>query len=157
MMAKLTKKEIKKRIKDGWIYARMWFEVLALTKEAADASLKQHVEKLEKFPDIIIVNKRFMKVKKVKKPFRDIEQAFSKVVRTEVLVKNVEALVYITIMFGPSAVEIIEPLEFKLSIATVQSIVNTFADLVHRFAAMKGGLMIPIAYAEDLMKRRQRR
>lgn len=156
-MHKVDEKEIKKKVKEGWIHARMWFEVLALTKEAADASLKQHVEKLEKFPDITIIRKQFMKVKKVKKPFKNLEEAYSKVVKTEVLVKNIEALVYVTIMYGPSAVELIEPLEFKLSIATVQSIVNTFADLVHRFAAMKGGLMIPIAYAEDLMKRKQRR
>jgi len=40
--------EIKEKIQKGRIYSKMWFDVLAATKEAAEESLRNHIEKLKK-------------------------------------------------------------------------------------------------------------
>lgn len=140
------KEKIEKMIKEGWILADLWFEVLAIKKEAAERSLKNHVKKLEEFEDVKIVEKSFKKTKKVRISKDKI--GYSKISKVRLLAKNIEALIFVTIMFGPSAIEIIKPEKFEFSLATVQSIVNTFADLIHRFAAIKGGMIIPVVHVK---------
>ena len=135
--------EIKEKVQKGWIHSKMWFDVLAVTKEAAEESLRNHIEKIKKLDNCIVVNENFKETIEVEKPISKVDKAYSKAVEIEVLTKDVETLLSITIFFAPSAVEILEPESLKISAISIQAIMNTVADLLHRFASQGvGGVVI---------------
>jgi len=135
--------EIKEKVKKGWIYSRMWFDVLAATKEAADESLKNHINKIKKLDNCIIIKEDFKETIEVEKPIPRIDKAYSKAAEIEILTKDVETLLSVTIFFAPSAVEVLEPESLKINATTIQTIMNTVADLLHRFASQGiGGVVI---------------
>lgn len=135
--------EVKEKVQKGWIHSKMWFEVLAATKEAAEESLRNHIEKMKKLENCVVVKENFKEVIEVEKPLPNVEKAYSKVAEVEILTKDIETLLNITIFFAPSAVEVLEPESLKVSAATIQIIMNTVADLLHRFASQGvGGVVI---------------
>jgi ABC-type Na+ efflux pump permease subunit len=100
--------EIKEKIQKGWIYSKMWFDVLAATKEAAEESLRNHIEKLKKIENCLVVKEDFKETIEAEKPLPRIEKAYSKAAEIEILTKDIETLLSITIFFAPSAVEVLE-------------------------------------------------
>jgi hypothetical protein len=135
--------EIKEKVEKGWIHSKMWFDVLAATKEAAEESLKTHIEKIKKLENCIVVRENFQETIEVEKPLPRVEKGYSKAVEIEILTKDIETLLSITIFFAPSAVEVLEPDSLKISAASIQTIMNTVADLLHRFASQGiGGVVI---------------
>ena len=136
------------KLKEGWVKSKLWFEILAGSKETAEKSLKEHVKKIETIDGVEILDKKFeetIEVKKLPEKFKlmKLKKAFSKVVEVTLVTDSVEKLLLVVMLFGPSGVEILEPKEFKLSLATVQTIMNSVADMMHRFAASSvGGVMI---------------
>jgi len=135
--------EIKEKVQKGWIHSKMWFDVLAVTKEAAEESLRNHIEKIKKLENCIVIKEDFKEAIEVEKPLPRVEKAYSKAVEVEVLTKDIETLLSITIFFAPSAVEVLEPESLKITATTIQTIMNTVADLLHRFASQGvGGIVI---------------
>lgn len=135
--------DIKEKIANGWIYSRVWFDVLAITKEAAEESLKEHVNKLKKIENCLVIKEKYEETIEQEKPLPKIDKAYSKAVEVELLTKDLETLLQIVIFFAPSAVEVIEPKEYKIKAGTIQTLMNTVADLLHRFAAQGvGGVVI---------------
>jgi len=135
--------EIKEKVQKGWVYSKMWFDVLAVTKEAAEESLKNHIEKIKKLENCVVVKENFKETIEVEKPLPRVEKAYSKAAEIEVLTKDIETLLSITIFFAPSAVEVLEPESLKITSTTIQTIMNTVADLLHRFASQGvGGIVI---------------
>lgn len=140
---RMNKNEIKKFLDKGWILSRMMFEVLAIEKKAAEASLKSHIEKLKKFPDSKLLKENFGRTEKVKLEKGKIKEGYSKIAEIEILIKNLEAMLFIVMAFGPSSVEIIEPKEIKVNISTIQNIMNSVAEMMHKFASQGiGGIII---------------
>ena len=135
--------EIKEKVQKGWIHSRMWFDVLAATKEVAEESLKNHIEKIKKLENCVVLREDLKETIEVEKPLPRVEKAYSKAAEIEVLTKDIETLLSITIFFAPSAVEVIEPESLKINAASIQTIMNTVADLLHRFASQGiGGVVI---------------
>lgn len=135
--------DIKERIENGWIYSRVWFDVLAITKEAAEESLKNHIEKLKKLDGCLIIKEKYEETIEQEKPLKNVEKAYSKAAEIEILTKDLETLLQVVIFFAPSAIEVIEPIEYKIKANTIQVVMNTVADLIHRFAAQGiGGVVI---------------
>jgi len=77
------------------------------------------------------------------------------VVKTKILAKNIYALIFATIVYAPSSVIIIKPEKFSFDLITVQTIINTFADLIHRISKIGGKIIIPLPYQKDLSKQDQ--
>ncbi|MEM0476110.1 MAG: hypothetical protein QW367_00525 [Candidatus Aenigmatarchaeota archaeon] len=144
-------KEIENKIKEGYILAEMWFEVVALEKNIAENALKEHIKKLREFNDIIVIDEEYLKAKKIK----NIEKGYSAAAKAKILAKNIYALVFATIMYAPSSVIIIKPEKFNFDLITVQTIINTFADLMHRISKIGGKIIIPLPYQKDLSKQNQ--
>ncbi len=139
----MIKEEIRENLDKGWILSNLWFEVMAIDRKITEKSLKEHMRKLKKTDDTILVSKKFDKVQKVKDPTPTVKSAYSQIVETRVLTKNIEALLFIVMAFAPSSIEIIEPKELKVGIDTLQGIMNSVADMMHRFAAMGvGGVVV---------------
>ncbi len=139
----LTKEEIKERLEKGWIKSRVNFEIMAVDKEIATKTLEEHVEKLKKVPDNSVLNEKFGEILEVKPPPREIKQAFSQIVEVEVLSKDIEALLFIVVGFAPSSIEVLEPKEMTIKFQTIQYIMNSVSEIMHRFAAEGvGGVVV---------------
>lgn len=140
----LEKEEIGEKIEKGWIRSRVWFEVLAVKKEIALSSLKTHLEKLGKQDGIRIISEKLEEAKSVEKPMSNVDEGFSQAAEVELLSDSVETLLSVVIFFVPSAVEILEPKKLTVEDRSVQVIMNSVADLIHRYAAREiGGYLIP--------------
>lgn len=139
----LTKEQVAEKLKQGWVQAAMMFEVLAITEEAAKEALQSHVGKMENDGLVSMIKKEFLQVEKVDKPVKGIETGFSQVCNTEFMAKNFDTLVQIVLEFGPASVEILKPDKYQMSAGEAHNILNTMAEMMHRFAAAGfGGIVI---------------
>jgi len=137
------KEIIKKRMKEGWIKAWFAIEAMAVSEEVVENALKEHIEKLSKTKDTMLLEKKFSEIKEVPNPPREIEKAFSQVSEVTILTKDLFTLINISILFGPSAIEILEPNESKIKIDEMQNIVNVVTGIIHRFASIGvGGIVM---------------
>jgi len=128
-----------KKLKEGWIKSWMMIEALAVSEEAVKSALEKHVEKIGREKDVMVAKSDFKDVQKVDKPFPNVETAYSYVVELEVLTRNYDKLAFIVLNYAPSAIEILEPKKIAMDAGEAQGILNTLADMVHKFVAMHGG------------------
>lgn len=139
----LEKEEIREKIENGWVKAQMWFEVLTSAKELAESTLTDHIKSLQNMRNTYILSEKFEETLEMKNPPREIKQAFSKIAQVEILTKDIETLLFVVIYYAPSGVEILEPKELTVGIDTMQSIMNSVADVMHKLAAGgAGGIVI---------------
>lgn len=141
----MNEKEIEQKIKEGYILAEMWFEAVALDKEVSENALKEHVKKLKDFSDIKVLEENFYEAKEIKN-FENYERAFSSAAKVKVLAKDLYALIFATIVYAPSSVILLKPEKFNLDLTTMQTIINTFADLIHRISRIGGKIIIPLPH-----------
>ena len=143
---KLKEKADSKVSKDGWLRATMMIEVLAMNKEAAKSALEKHIESLSKEKWVTVYRRDFSEIKRIENPLPrkpEIKEAFSYLADIECAVQRYEDLISIVMHYGPSSIEILEPGKIKLDIGEAQGILNSLADLIHKFvAAGMGGLVV---------------
>lgn len=135
--------EIKEKRKEKWY--EVWFsiEALAVDKDVVENALKRHVEKMGDIRDVFIYETQFSETIKVEKPMKNIEEAYSQIVKVKFFAKNLSTLVGVVMTYGPSSVEIIGPEKKELNLSETQDIVNLLAGVVHQFAAAGvGGIVI---------------
>ncbi len=141
MNEKLMEK-VRKKLEEGWIKSWMMIEVLAVTESAAKSALEKHIKKMEREDKTIIFKKDFKKVIKVENPLPNIKEAYSHVVELELVTETFEKLMYLVMVYAPSSVEILEPENIKIDAGEAQSILNSIAEMIHRFAAAGVGGMV---------------
>jgi hypothetical protein len=142
-MDKKQERLAEKRLNEGWIKSTMIIEVLAINKEAAQAALKNHVEKMEKEDNTMILDRRFHKVQTVKNPLPKIQKAYSQIVDVDVMTRNFDQLVRVVVSYAPSSIEILEPEQLSMDMGEAQGILNSIAEIIHKFAAAGlGGVMV---------------
>jgi SpoU rRNA methylase family enzyme len=140
---KLEPEKIQKKLKESWIKSWMMIEALAVTEAAARSALENHVRKLGLEKGVMIAKKDFKKVEKVSKPFENIKTAYSGVVELEVLTKDYDRLVFLVLNYAPSAIEVLEPKKISIDAGEAQGILNSLAELMHRFVGLtRGGIMV---------------
>ncbi len=127
--------KIKELSKKKWMKVSLIFEVLGTTREIVEKSLKEHIEKLEKIKTIFLYKKDFSKIEEVEKPMKNVEKAYSQIVETEAMIKDIKTLIIIAISYGPSSIEILEPKKIEISAGEMQDISNMISGVIHRFAA----------------------
>lgn len=131
----LEKEEVQEKVEKGWIKAVLWFEVMTSDKDLAETTLKDHIKAMHKLKDTYILTEKFEDTLEVKSPPREVEKAFSKVVQIEILTKTLETLLFAVIYFAPSGIEVLEPKELTIGIDTMQAVMNSVADVMHKLAA----------------------
>ena len=137
------KEEISKKKKEGWIEAWFAVEALAVKENVVENALKDHVERLSRAKDVFAYDTQFLEVKKVENPTQHIKEGFSQVAEMKLFIRNLNSLVAIIIVYGPSSIEIIGPEKKDLKIEEMQNMANLLAGYVHQFAAAGvGGLVI---------------
>lgn len=139
----LSKEELKEKLTKGWIRTRVTFEVMATDKVATENTLREHIKKIKAVKDNEVLSEKYEETVEVKPPPRNISQAFSQVAEVEMLSKNLEVLLFIIISFAPSSLEVLAPKELTITANTIQVVMNSVADVMHRFAAQGiGGIVI---------------
>ncbi|RLJ06152.1 MAG: hypothetical protein DRP14_00495 [Candidatus Aenigmatarchaeota archaeon] len=134
--------KIKELSKKKWMKVSLIFEVLGTTREIVEKSLKEHIEKLEKIKTIFLYKKDFSKIEEVEKPMKNVEKAYSQIVETEAMIKDIRTLIIIAISYGPSSIEILEPKKIEISVGEIQDVSNMIAGIIHKFAAAGVGGII---------------
>ena len=137
------KEEIRAKRKEGWIEAWFAIEALAVNEETVKTAMESHIERLCNAKDVFVYEKKFLDIRKVEKPLKNVDSAFSQVVEVKLFVKSLFSLINIVMLFGPSSIEIIGPNRKEINIDEVQNIANMIAGIIHEFAAAGiGGMVI---------------
>jgi hypothetical protein len=133
-----------KKLKVGWIKSWMMIEALAVSEDAVKSALEKHVKKMGLEQNVMISKKDFKNVERVEKPFPNssIEEAYSGIVELEVLTSDFDRLVFLVMNYAPSALEILEPKKLSLDAGEAQGILNSLAELIHRFVGMTRGAIL---------------
>ncbi len=135
--------DIKEKIKSGWIKVWFAFDVVAVKEDVAKNAIDNHIRKLLDLDKVIGYKKSISEPIKVENPSKSIKVGYSSTAEIELLVKSVFDLVNIVIVYGPSAIEILEPDEVKINISDLQNMVNVVSGVMHQFAqAGVGGFVI---------------
>src|SRR3989344_8058481 len=129
--------------KNKWIEAWFAMEALGTKKEIVETSLKDHISKMQRYPDIFIYETDYKETENVDKDKlslpeemkEKIDEAWSQVVEIRLFVKKFSSLINMIYLFGPSAIEILGPDSKELKIDEIQDIANTLAGLMHQFAS----------------------
>ncbi len=142
-MADQNQELAKKRLKDGWIKASMFIEVLSLSEKDAKESLEEHIEKMKKEDKTLFTKIDFLGVKKIDNPVVGVQVGYSSIVHVEFLTQDFEKLLHLGMTYGPSNIEVLEPATIPVTAGEAQAIANSLAGMVHTFArAMKGGMPV---------------
>jgi len=130
----IEKEQADVKVREGWL--RIWagFESMAIVQETATVALAELIEKLDEDPRVKVYKKDFSEPQRIEKLVKGFDEAFSQAVKVEFVVKNLDELVDVVIEYGPSSLEILEPKEIKLNTAEAQSVINSIAAMMHRFA-----------------------
>ncbi len=141
-MDKKLEKEVKNRLKDGWIKSAVMIEAMAINENAAKSALNKLVESISKEKNILLCKKEFQEARKVQKPLPNVEEASSVIADLEMLTVNYDRLLYVVLTYGPSSVEILEPDNINLDAGEAQGIANSLAAFIHRIASSRAGGML---------------
>jgi hypothetical protein len=135
--------EANKKLKNGWIKSWMMIEVLAINKEATEQALKNHIEKMKKENKTMVIKEDYQEIREIENPSPNIERGYSQVVELEILNETFDKLMFITMNYGPSALEILEPENIKMDMGEAQGVLNSISAMIHKFAAAgMGGVVI---------------
>jgi hypothetical protein len=100
----MKEKEIKKHIEEGFLRARVIFEIIGKPKEHIENTLKAYIENIKtKETDIHILEEEYEPAEEIE------EELFSVIAEVELLVPNIEKLTWLAINFSPASIELIQP------------------------------------------------
>ena len=117
-------------------------EVMAVSKEVTEEALKEHVKKIKREKGIKIYKEKFEPAVKIGKKLED-KDIYTQVVELEFIIEDLRKLVDFVILYGPSALEILEPEKIEVKMNEAQEMVNRIATVVHNLttARLKGFLL----------------
>lgn len=121
----------------------MVFHVVAGSEEAADASLDDHLEKLEGEPSVTDFDATVEETEEVDNPHEGLEKGYSKVAEVELTVTGFDRVVDLVINYGPTSVDVQAPEEMEMDIGEVRNALNSVAQMMHQFLQSgAGGMMV---------------
>ena len=140
---KKVKEEALKKVKEGWIHGVMMIEVLAVTEDAAKSALDKHVLGLNREKKTLVFRSDFQDIQKIENPLPNTPVGYSNIVEVEFVVQNFEKLIHLVMNYGPSATEILHPREIRIDMGDAQGILNSVADVIHKFTQQGlGGIIV---------------
>ena len=121
----------------------MVFQVVAATKDAAEDSLNQHVEKIGNESCVSEFEPEMDAVEEVENPHEALDKGYSKVCEIEMTVSSFSELIELVINYGPTSVDVLGPDEITMDLGEVRNSMNAVAQMMHQFLqAGAGGMMI---------------
>lgn len=135
----LSEKEIKEKLKKGYLRVWMTFEVMGTAEDVVKKALEEHVKKFEDDVRTEVYMKKFSDVEKLEIEGRIL---FSAICEVEFLSKNFRDVVNLVLVYGPSACEILEPERIEIELNEAQDILNTLGGIMHRLSERIGGIVV---------------
>lgn len=123
------KVDIREKLSEGYVRAVLIVEILGRPPEHVGAALKKILGLMQKDKNMILLNKKIYKPKKVKES-RDMFTAFMEI---EVLANGLKKLFEVCFDYMPSSVEVVEPTNLKFNLAQVNAIINDLASRLHKY------------------------
>ncbi len=135
----LSEKEVKEKVKKGYLKVYMAFEVVGTARDVVENALKEHVEKFAKDERVEMISRKDFEVEEIEARGRKLFSKFSEV---EFLTRTFENLVNLVLFYGPSACEILAPERIEIELGEAQSILNTLGSLMHGLSERIGGIVV---------------
>ena len=135
----LSEKEVKEKVKKGYLKVYMCFEVIGTAKDIVEKALKEHVEKFERDERVEIYKKEFFPVERLK---LEEKEFYSAICETEFLTKSFKDLVNLVLFYGPSACEILAPERIEIELSEAQEVLNTLGSIMHKLSEKIGGIVV---------------
>ncbi len=132
-------KEIKEKIKKGWLKIWMSFEVVGTAEDIVKKAMEEHIQKFENEREVEIIKRSFLPVESFEAQGK---RFYSVVAEVECLVRSFRGLVNLVLFYGPSACEILAPEVIEINMAEAQDIVNTLGGVMHRLSERIGGIVV---------------
>ncbi|MCK5299569.1 MAG: hypothetical protein KAJ54_00295 [Candidatus Aenigmarchaeota archaeon] len=139
--------DVSEYVENGWISAWFIFDTQAIDKKVVKEILEKMMKQFGKEEGMKVVSESYSKVKKtepvpqLKK--QGVDSVYSIMLEVELVAKDFETLLRLVMTYGPTALEIIEPDEIKLSMRSAQNALLSVSEMMHRFAiAVQGGVKI---------------
>jgi hypothetical protein len=126
----MKEKEIKSKVKEGYIHVRAIIEVLGKPKDYVEKTLKNFIKKIKETSAIIVVKEDFSKAKSQ-------DELFSAFADIEFLIKDASALIGFCFDYMPSSVEILDPEQIVYDSCDFTDYLN---DLQGRLHALNMGI-----------------
>lgn len=140
---------IKEKQKNGWLKAWFAIEVIAIRKDLAIDSIKKHIERMCKAKHILIVDVVYSEPieskdipAKIKDKLENDAKAYSVTAEVTFFCKSLSTLLELVMMYGPSAIEVLEPKAIVVNVDEAQNIANVISGMLHQFAAAGVGGMV---------------
>ena len=92
----------------GSIHIRAVFNVVGSPKEHVEASLKEYIENIKKDKRITFLQEHF-------EPAVEKEKIWHTFSELDLVIKNIDVLIWLVINFNPASIEIVEPASLTLS------------------------------------------
>ena len=131
----ISREEADEKIKQGWLRALVIFEVVAVNEEATKKAIELHLKKLENDERVKVYKKDLSEIVKVEKPTPRVDVGYSVHSEVEIIASSLDKLMQITIEYGPSAIELLEPKKMEVPLNDAQGMLNSVSQVMHQFAA----------------------
>lgn len=135
---------VKQKLKDKWLKAWFAIEVFAVNKETAEAAMREHVKNMCKSREIMVLERKFDEISEREYPVKgESKKGYSQTAEITFICKTFTDLLNMVMLYGPSAIEVLEPNAKEITIDELQNIANILSGVLHQFAAAGiGGLVI---------------
>ena len=135
----IPESEVREKVNQGWFKVWLMFEVIAVKEDVSKKALNSLLDKLDTDNRVKLYKKQFGDILKVEKPLEGVKEGCSLTCEVELVSRKFDDLAQVIIEYGPSAIEILEPRNFKMDAGEAQLILNTISQTMHQFAAAGAG------------------
>jgi len=125
MVSEEKKREIKEKVAEGRILARIIIEILGKPKEHVEKALRVVVDKIKEQKDVKVIEEKLFDAEKQ-------EEMFSTFAELGILFKNMETLVGFCFDFMPSSVEILDPEKLSFKSNNFAGLINDLLTRLHQ-------------------------
>jgi len=127
MVSEEKKREIKDKVAEGRILARIIIEIVGKPKEHIEKALRIVVDKIKEQKDFKVVEEKLFNAEKQ-------EEMFSTFAELGILFNNMEVLVGFCLDFMPSSVEILDPEKLSFKSNNFAGLINDLLTRLHQIS-----------------------
>ncbi len=127
----ISKAEINEKIEEGWIRCLVTFEIVGKPKEHVEQTIELYIQKILEDKAIHVIDTHKEEATELEDENEGFFSAFCEI---EMLLKNVESIMHLSINLMPASIEILEPSEFSFSGLDLQNWSNDLLSRLHEIA-----------------------
>lgn len=127
----MKEKEIKEYLEKGYIRVSVMFEVLGKPQKYVDDTIKAYIANIKTNKDIEVLSEEFEPAETAG------EDLFSAIAEVEMLVENMDKLVWIAINYSPASMEILEPATLTIEQKEISNFMNDLLARLHEIGMIQ--------------------